>query len=84
MAKLIPSGVINLPNFAELQYKLDRQKQADEMAVARDLAQYKRQTGIIAPGAMPLVQQKFDDWQNDAKKYAADPPTLANLVQEKI
>ncbi len=30
MAKLIPSGVINLPNFAELQYKLneqDRQKQ---------------------------------------------------------
>jgi hypothetical protein len=73
MAKLIPSGVINLPNFAELQYKLDRQKQSDEMAVARDLAQYKRQSGVIAPGAMPLVQQSFDAWQNDAKKYAADP-----------
>lgn len=73
MAKLIPSGVIQLPNFAELQYKLDRQKQSDEMAVARDLAQYKRQTGIIAPGAMPLVQQQFDNWQEGAKKYAADP-----------
>jgi hypothetical protein len=81
MAKLIPSGVIQLPNFAELQYKLDRQKQSDEMAVARDLAQYKRQTGIIAPGAMPLVQQKFDDWQEGAKKYAADPSAsnFANL-----
>lgn len=81
MAKLIPSGVIQLPNFAELQYKLDRQKQSDEMAVARDLAQYKRQTGIIAPGAMPLVQQEFDNWQNDAKKYAADPSAsnFANL-----
>jgi hypothetical protein len=43
------------------------------MAVARDLAQYKRQSGVIAPGAMPLVQQSFDAWQNDAKKYAADP-----------
>ena len=73
MAKIIPSGVIQLPNFAELQYKLDRQKQSDEMAVARDLAQYKRQSGVIAPGAMPLVQQSFDSWQDDAKKYAADP-----------
>lgn len=73
MAKLIPSGVIQLPNFAELQYKLDSQKQSDEMAVARDLAQYKRQSGVIAPGAMPLVQQSFDAWQNGAKKYAADP-----------
>jgi hypothetical protein len=81
MAKLIPSGVIQLPNFAELQYKLDRQKQSDEMAVARDLAQYKRQTGIIAPGAMPLVQQEFDNWQEGAKKYAADPSAsnFANL-----
>lgn len=81
MAKLIPSGVIQLPNFAELQYKLDRQKQSDEMAVARDLAQYKRQTGIIAPGAMPLVQQQFDNWQEGAKKYAADPSAsnFANL-----
>jgi hypothetical protein len=81
MAKLIPSGVIQLPNFAELQYKLDRQKQSDEMAVARDLAQYKRQTGIIAPGAMPLVQQEFDNWQEGAKKYAAEPSAsnFANL-----
>jgi hypothetical protein len=72
MAELIPSGVIQLPNFAEIQYKLDRQKQQDEMAVARDLAQYKRQVGQIAPGAMPLVQKEFDAWQNAAKKYAAD------------
>ena len=72
MAEIIPSGVIQLPNFAELQYKLDRQKQSDEMAVARDLAQYKRQAGQIAPGAMPLVQSQFDAWQNAAKKYAAD------------
>lgn len=81
MAKLIPSGVIQLPDFAELQYKLDRQKQADEMAVARDLAQYKRQTGQIAPGALPLVQSQFDAWQDAAKKYAADqsPTTLAEL-----
>jgi uncharacterized phage-associated protein len=72
MAEVIPSGVIQLPNFAELQYKLNRQKQSDDMAVARDLAQYKRQAGQIAPGAMPLVQREFDAWQNAAKKYAAD------------
>lgn len=72
MAELIPSGVIQLPNFAEIQYKLDRQRQADDMAVARDLAQYKRQAGQIAPGAMPLVQSQFDAWQTAAKKYAAD------------
>jgi len=73
MAKLIPSGVVNLPNFAELQYNLNRQRQADELAVAKDVAQFKQREGIIAPGAMPLVQSEFDDWQNKAKKYAADP-----------
>jgi len=73
MAKLIPSGVVNLPNFAELQYNLNRQRQADELAVAKDVAQFKQREGIIAPGAMPLVQAEFDDWQNKAKKYAADP-----------
>jgi hypothetical protein len=72
MAELIPSGVIQLPNFAELQYRLDRQKKEDELNVARDLAQYKRQSGVIAPGAMPLVQGKFDEWQKKAEKYAAD------------
>lgn len=81
MAKIIPSGVIQLPNFAELQYKLDKQRQAEDMAVARDLAQYKRQSGQIAPGAMPLVQSQFDAWQNAAKKYAADqsPASFAEL-----
>ena len=72
MAKIIPSGVIQLPDFAELQYRLDRQKKQDEMNVARELAQYKRQSGVIAPGAMPLVQGKFDEWQKKAEKYAAD------------
>ena len=73
MAKLIPSGVVNLPNFAELQYNLNRQRQADELAVAKDVAQFKQREGIIAPGAMPLVQSEFDNWQELAKKYAADP-----------
>jgi hypothetical protein len=73
MAKLIPSGVIQLPNFAELQYKLDRQKQADELAVAKDVSQFKQREGIIAPGALPFVQAEFDAWQEDAKRYAADP-----------
>lgn len=81
MAKIIPSGVIQFPNLAELQYKLDKQRQAEDMAVARDLAQYKRQSGQIAPGAMPLVQSQFDAWQNAAKKYAADqsPASFAEL-----
>jgi hypothetical protein len=73
MAKLIPSGVVNLPNFAELQYNLNRQRQADELAIAKDVAQFKQRDGIIAPGAMPLVQAEFDAWQEDAKRYAADP-----------
>lgn len=81
MAKIIPSGVIQLPNLAELQYKLDKQRQAEDMAVARDLAQYKRQAGQIAPGALPLVQSQFDAWQAAAKKYAADqsPASFAEL-----
>jgi hypothetical protein len=81
MAKIIPSGVIQLPDFAELQYRLDRQKKQDEMNVARELAQYKRQSGVIAPGAMPLVQGKFDEWQKKAEKYAADqsPESFAEL-----
>ena len=73
MAKLIPSGVVQLPNFAELQYNLNRQRQSDELAVAKDVAQFKQREGIIAPGAMPLVQAEFDAWQEDAKRYAADP-----------
>jgi hypothetical protein len=73
MAKLIPSGVVQLPNFAELQYNLNRQRQSDELAVAKDVAQFKQREGIIAPGAMPLVQAEFDNWQELAKKYAADP-----------
>jgi hypothetical protein len=73
MAKLIPSGVVNLPNFAELQYNLNRQRQADELAIAKDVAQFKQRDGIIAPGAMPLVQAEFDAWQSAAENYAADP-----------
>ena len=81
MAKLIPSGVVNLPNFAELQYNLNRQRQADELAIAKDVAQFKQRDGIIAPGAMPFVQAEFDAWQESAKKYAADPSAsnYANL-----
>jgi hypothetical protein len=73
MAKLIPSGVVNLPNFAELQYNLNRQRQADELAVAKDVAQFKQREGIIAPGAMPLVQAEFDAWQEDSKEICCRP-----------
>lgn len=55
MAKVVPSGVIQLPDFAQLEYNLNRQKRADELEAAKTLSQFKQREGIIAPGAMPVV-----------------------------
>jgi len=72
MAKVVPSGVIQLPDFAQLEYNLNRQKRADELEAAKTLSQFKQREGIIAPGAMPVVQEKFDMWQEAAKSYARE------------
>lgn len=72
MAKVVPSGVIQLPDFAQLEYNLNRQKRADELEAAKTLSQFKQREGIIAPGAMPVVQEKFDMWQEAAKNYARE------------
>jgi len=72
MAKVVPSGVIQLPDFAQLEYNLNRQKRADELEAAKTLSQFKQREGIIAPGAMPVVQEKFDMWQEAARSYARE------------
>jgi hypothetical protein len=72
MAKVVPSGVIQLPDFAQLEYDLNRQKRADELETAKTLSQFRQREGVIAPGSMPFVQSKLDGWQDAMKNFAKE------------
>jgi hypothetical protein len=50
MAKLIPSGVVNLPNFAELQYNLNERERQKQLQFDEWSAQFDKKAGTYLDG----------------------------------
>jgi len=76
MAKLIPSGVINLPNFAELQYKLNEQERQKQLQFDEWSSQFQKKAGTYLDGDRDAVQQSYDQVEKALTDLATDPDNL--------
>lgn len=73
MAKVIPSGVLKLPNFAELDYNLKRQKTQDALKAEEFSSQFKEITGNYLAGDLEAVQSSYDAVEEARDRLATDP-----------
>jgi len=80
MAKVIPSGVLKLPNFAELDYNLKRQKTQDALKAEEFSSQFKEITGNYLAGDLEAVQSSYDAVEEARDRLATDPRNV-NLIR---
>ena len=73
MAKVIPSGVLKLPNFAELDYNLKRQREQDELKGQEFLSKFEDIQGSYLPGDIDIVQGAADFFADTIEAAAVDP-----------
>jgi len=73
MAKVIPSGVLKLPNFAELDYNLRRQREQDELKGQEFLSKFEDIQGSYLPGDIGVVQGAADFFADTIEAAAVDP-----------
>ena len=73
MAKLIPSGVIQLPNFAELQYKLNEREREKQLQFDEWSSQFAKKSGRYLDGDREAVQTAYGGGENALKELARDP-----------
>lgn len=76
MAKLIPSGVINLPNFAELQYKLNEREREKQLQFDEWSSQFTKKSGTYLDGDREAVQTAYGGVENALKELARDPDNI--------
>ena len=76
MAKLIPSGVINLPNFAELQYKLNEREREKQLQFDDWSSQFTKKSGTYLDGDREAVQTAYGAVENSLKELARDPDNI--------
>jgi len=84
MAKLIPSGVVNLPNFAELQYNLNERERQKQLQFDEWSAQFDKKAGTYLDGDREAVQTAYTGVEKALKDLARDPdsPELRRKVRE--
>jgi len=73
MAKVIPSGVLKLPNFAELDYNLRKQREQDELKGQEFLSKFEDIQGTYLPGDIEIVQGAADFFADTIEAAAVDP-----------
>lgn len=76
MAKLIPSGVINLPNFAELQYNLNERERQKQLQFDEWSSQFDKKAGTYLDGDKEAVQQAYSGVEAALKELARDPDNV--------
>lgn len=76
MAKLIPSGVINLPNFAELQYNLNERDRQKQLQFDEWSSQFQKKSGVYLDGDKEAVQQAYSGVEAALKELARDPENV--------
>ena len=73
MAKVIPSGVLKLPNFAELDYNLRKQREQDELKGQEFLSKFEDIQESYLPGDIDIVQGAADFFADTIEAAAVDP-----------
>jgi len=76
MAKLIPSGVIQLPNFAELQYNLNERERQKQLQFDDWSSQFTKKSGTYLDGDREAVQTAYGAVENSLKELARDPDSI--------
>ena len=76
MAKLIPSGVIQLPNFAELQYNLNERERQKQLQFDDWSSQFTKKSGTYLDGDREAVQTAYGAVENSLKELARDPDKI--------
>jgi hypothetical protein len=76
MAKLIPSGVVQLPNFAELQYKLNEDERRKQLEFDEFSSRFDKKAGTYLDGDREAVQQAYSEVENAMTALATDPDNV--------
>lgn len=76
MAKLIPSGVVQLPNFAELQFKLNENERQKQLQFDEWSSQFDKKAGTYLDGDKEAVQQAYSGVESALKELARDPDSV--------
>jgi hypothetical protein len=76
MAKLIPSGVVNLPNFAELQYNLNERERQKQLQFDEWSSQFQKKAGTYLDGDKEAVQTAYTGVEKALKDLARDPDSI--------
>lgn len=76
MAKLIPSGVVQLPNFAELQFKLNENERQKQLQFDEWSSQFDKKAGTYLDGDKEAVQQAYSGVESALKELARDPDNV--------
>lgn len=77
MAKVVPSGVIQLPDFAQLDYNLKRQKRQDQLQFDEYLSQFGEKQGNYLAADLEAVQGAYDNVESIMDKLAANPDDIS-------
>ena len=73
MAKVVPSGVLQLPDFAQINYNL-KEKQRQEMLQMDDyLSKFQEQQGNYLAADLQAVQEAYDNVEDIMDKASANP-----------
>lgn len=76
MAKLIPSGVVQLPNFAELQFKLNENERQKQLQFDEWSSQFDKKAGTYLDGDKEAVQEAYSGVESALKELARDPDNI--------
>ena len=77
MAKVVPSGVIQLPDFAQLDYNLKQQKRQEQLQFDEYLSQFGEKQGNYLAADLEAVQGAYDNVESIMDKLAANPDDLS-------
>jgi hypothetical protein len=77
MAKVVPSGVIQLPDFAQLDYNLKQQKRQEQLQFDDYLSRFGEIQGNYLAGDLEAVQGAYDNIESVMDKLAANPDDLS-------
>jgi len=76
MAKLIPSGVVQLPNFAELQYNLNERERQKQLQFDEWSSKFDKKAGTYLDGDREAVQTAYSGVEKALKDLARDPENI--------
>lgn len=77
MAKLVPSGVLQLPDFAQLDYNLKQQKRQEQLQMDEYMSRFGEIQGNYLAADLEAVQGSYDKVEDVMDKLAADPNSLS-------